>query len=387
MKYDPATTRVGLKAVTKQVLKIIDSDGEKVISECFCSHLIRAGRLVIRRGDEKSTVEVSKNLANFAKSTAEKGLEEATMQSAKSLGDVVVNVARDGLGEATMRSVMSFLEDVGMVAIENGLEEATKEAVYALREGGKAAAGKRFEGATLKAAEYIGDVGKAAEERGFEDVTRETICSLRAVGKAAAGKRFEDATYVAVEYIGYVGRTVAEGGFEEDELFFDIIDFEGRIMEVVYALWDVGKAAIEKRLENATESAVSSLGTMGKAIINRGDEDSNYVLIAAAEFTEYLGKAAIEKGVEGVTGGAAGTLISIGNAATERGFNDKARVVACFLARLTALSKENVESVIHYSRLALGNREKDLESFRKFMKIYEQELDKRRAEKRTANIS
>jgi hypothetical protein len=64
MKYDLETTRVGLKAVTDQVIKIIDSDAGKEISMRFCGHLERVGRLAISREDEHSTVEVIKNLEN-----------------------------------------------------------------------------------------------------------------------------------------------------------------------------------------------------------------------------------------------------------------------------------------------------------------------------------
>jgi hypothetical protein len=73
MKYDLETTRVGLKTVTDQVLKIICPDDEKNISRPFCDHLTRVGRLAISREDEESTLEVIGNLENFAKSTAEKG--------------------------------------------------------------------------------------------------------------------------------------------------------------------------------------------------------------------------------------------------------------------------------------------------------------------------
>jgi uncharacterized membrane protein len=65
MKYDLETTRVGLKKVTKQVIEIIDSDGEEKISECFRGHLTRASRLAISREDEESTAEVIKSLETF----------------------------------------------------------------------------------------------------------------------------------------------------------------------------------------------------------------------------------------------------------------------------------------------------------------------------------
>jgi hypothetical protein len=275
MKYDLETTRVGLKAVTDQALEIIgpyiDPDNEESISEHFCSHLTRVGRLAISREDAESTIEVSKNLENFGTSTAEKGLENATELAVGSLADV------------------------GKAAAGKGLENATVYAARSLGEVGKAAAGKGLENATMDAGWSLGKVGKAAAGKGLEHATVYAVWSLENVGKAAAGKGLEHATELAVG-----------------------------------SLADVGKAAAEKGLENATVNAGWSLGKVGKA--------------------------AAGKGLAGATQQAAGSL-----------------------AELTILSEEKVKTAIQNYESHL--EEKDHDSSKNFMKLYEQKLEKLRAEK------
>ncbi|MBE9595148.1 MAG: hypothetical protein IMF19_16910, partial [Proteobacteria bacterium] len=107
MMNDLETTRVGLKTVTDQVIKIIGKDDEEMISEYFCVSLKRVSRLAISREDEESTTEVIKNLEYFGTLTAEKGLEDATGQAVGSLADVGEAAADKGLEHATMRAVGS----------------------------------------------------------------------------------------------------------------------------------------------------------------------------------------------------------------------------------------------------------------------------------------
>ena len=84
MKYDIATTVVGLKAVTARTIEIIDSDGEKEISSRFCDHLERIGKLALSREDSESVTKVLESLKSFEKSTAEKRLKVAPSQAAQS---------------------------------------------------------------------------------------------------------------------------------------------------------------------------------------------------------------------------------------------------------------------------------------------------------------
>ena len=193
MKYDLDTTRVGLKAVTDQVIKIVGPDEEKEISGHFCKHLERAGRLAVSKMDEESTAEVIENLKVFGKSTAEKGLKYATAQTAEFLEAVGVTAAEKGLAVATWRAVES-LEAVGKAAAEKSLEKATQHVARYLGYFGKSTAEKGLVGATRQIAWTLEAVGVTAAERGLVGATRQAAESLVRVGLVAAEKGLEDAT-------------------------------------------------------------------------------------------------------------------------------------------------------------------------------------------------
>jgi hypothetical protein len=136
MKYDFETTRVGLQAVTDQVIKVIDSDKEKEmekeISKRFCEHLARVSRLAISKEDEDSTVEVIKCLAKVGIAAAENKLERETSQAAGIIGFVGKESAEKGFEGAT--SAARSLRDVGIAAAEKRLEDATTQVVVLLEE-------------------------------------------------------------------------------------------------------------------------------------------------------------------------------------------------------------------------------------------------------------
>jgi len=85
MKYDLVTTRVGLKAVTDQMIEIIDSDNQKELITCFCDHFRRVRTLTVDKMDEEATGEVIKSLETFGKSTAKKNLGYATQKITRSI--------------------------------------------------------------------------------------------------------------------------------------------------------------------------------------------------------------------------------------------------------------------------------------------------------------
>ncbi|MBE9595140.1 MAG: hypothetical protein IMF19_16870, partial [Proteobacteria bacterium] len=72
-------------------------------------------------------------------------------------------------------------------------------------------------------------------------------------------------------------------------------------------------------------------------------------------------------------------LGAVGIRAAEKKLEGAIWEAAKFLAKLTLLSEENVKIGIRTCESKL--EEKDRDSFQKFMKLYEQELEKLRAEK------
>ena len=163
MRYDLETTRVGLKAVTDQVIKIIDSDSEDEISERFCNSLRQVGWLALSKMDEKSTLEVIRNFQNFGKSTAEKGLEKAIKQTAWALGAVGRTAAEKGLEFMATQAALS-LGAVGRTAAEKGLEKATSQVVWSLGAVGKVAVEKGLEYVTEMAAWSLAELTISSEE-------------------------------------------------------------------------------------------------------------------------------------------------------------------------------------------------------------------------------
>nr|CBH37375.1 hypothetical membrane protein [uncultured archaeon] len=226
MKYDLETTRLGLKAVTNQVIEIIDSKKEEEISKRFCDHLERVGRLAISREDAESTIEVSKNLENFGTSTAEKGLENATVYA------------------------VWPLRKVGKAAAGKELEDATVQVAKSLGEVGTTAAGKELGGATQQVAKSLGEVGTTAAGKGFENASVYAVWSLENVGKAAVGIEPENATVLVARSLGKVGKAAAEKGLANTTV------------NAGWSLGKVGKAAAGKGLENATQQAAESLAEL-----------------------------------------------------------------------------------------------------------------------------
>jgi len=227
MKYDIATTRIGLKAVTNRVIEIIDSDSQEEISKCFCNHLERVGcRLGVSRADEESTVEVIENLYNFGKSTSEKKLEDAASITAASLGVV------------------------GNAAVEKKLEDAAKAAAESLGVVGKAFAEKRLGDASMRAARSLTSIGTYAIENELGDVARQVAKSLKNVGIAAVENKLGLVATKAVWTLEYVGKAFAEKRFG------------WVVWQAARSLAFVGISATENRLEEVAEQAAKVLADL-----------------------------------------------------------------------------------------------------------------------------
>jgi hypothetical protein len=229
MKYDFVTTAVGLKIVTDQVIKSIDSDSGETISGSFCYYLTLIGRLAASREDVESTKEVFWNLRNFWESTAEKGLENPTQQAAWALGEI------------------------GKTAAEKGLENPTQQAAWALGDVGKTAAKKGLEGATRYAAWSLREVGRTTVKKGLESATKQVAESLGVVGKAAAGKKgLEDATRQAAESLAeltLLSEGIVKTAIHDYELKLKEQDLESfHKFRAIYReeLWELEKTRAEK---------------------------------------------------------------------------------------------------------------------------------------------
>ena len=189
MKYDLATTRIGLGAVTEGVIKVIDSDREEWKSMLFCEPLERVAKLAVSRMDEESTVAVIKSLEEFGDSKVPKGLNEAVFQAAKSLGEVGRVAAEKELSLAAETAVMSLGRVGELAACLLKLKNATSRIAKSLAEVGEAAAIHGLEKTAEQAVKYLEEIGRTAVMmKHNEEVVKKVVMSLIRVGDAAAIK-------------------------------------------------------------------------------------------------------------------------------------------------------------------------------------------------------
>jgi len=155
-------------------------------------------------------------------------------------------------------------------------------------------------------------------------------------------------------------------------------------MQAIYSIGTVGETAVKKGLEYATGQAAWCLGEVGKTALNEG---FNKGAADAAWYLGEVGKIAAKKEPtdEAMNVEVVSSLVTIGITALKKERSPLTVIgqVTSSLAELTILSEEIVNTAIHDYESKL--EEKDRKSFQKFVKIYEQELEKLRTEKRTAN--
>jgi hypothetical protein len=308
MKYDLETTRIGLKTVTDQVLKIISRADEEKISKHFCDHLTRVGRLAISREDWESTVVVFRRFESFGSSVTKKKLENATDLAIMYLRIVETEATEKGIHEATDQAALS-LGNLGKMAAEKNWDKVAFRAALSLGGVGGAAAAKRNGIASERAAESLGAIGKVAVEKDLRLALGQVILSLKCVGEAAV-----------------------ETG----------VVLRGTIPEVASSFEAISMGAMEQGFKNIVMIVIRHLEAIGKAIVKKKKEIKGQ--------TQYIGK----------------SLEAIGEAAAGKKFDDETLDAAKSLAELTILNEENIKITIqeHESKL----KEKERESFQKFMR-------------------
>jgi len=100
--------------------------------------------------------------------------------------------------------------------------------------------------------------------------------------------------------------------------------------------------------------------------------------VYAAKSLRVVGKAAAEKGLANTTVNAGWSLEKVGKAAAGKGLENATQQAAESLAELTILSEEKVRAAIQDY---VSKDEQDQDALQKFIKIYEQKLEKLRAKK------
>ncbi|KAF5415507.1 MAG: hypothetical protein C5S48_05625 [Candidatus Methanogaster sp.] len=270
--------------------------------------------------EEKISGHFCTHLRRIGKLAVSIGDGESAIKVLESLKFFEELTAKERLDFAASQAA-EFIGDVGIDAAGKELEDAAKQAEKFLVAIGTAAIEKRLDGVVWQAAWSLGGIGKAAVGKGLRDATRQATKFLGDVGIAAAGKE-----------LGGVGISVA--GKERENV----------VLQAAWSLGGIGKAAVEKGLEGAALEATRSLGDVGQAAGFKG--------------------AALE---------AAKSIWGIGKAAVEKGLGDTALEAAKSLAELTISSEEMTKNTIQDYKSQL--QEHDHKPSRKFMQMYEQELE------------
>ena len=431
VKYDIATTRVGLKEVTDRVIEIIDSDIEKKISSSkvdtdlsievvtnlysfwkisgsFCDHLGRVGRLTVSNRDVDSTIEVVTNLCNFWKSTTANEFEDAAslaVQSLKLFGKaaidhnfefaarytikrlecVGIDAARNGDAVATKQAARS-LGQMGMAAARTKMEIVAQDAVKHLECVGKCAAKNQLKDAISQAVTSIGNIGTSAVENGLEDVVLQVRDSLELVEMAAKDNNLTIATKQKVESLKRFGEMAAGKGEVFEDMTITMVDYIGDVGKsaakdgdndlterAVESLVYVGKTTVEQKLKDATWAVVHSIGLVGVAAAEKGEvcRDATKHVIEGIHFHQIH----ITESTGGVeffktaTEQTARSCIWIGIFAIENDLDDVVGICAnCFVEWTKSWERSEIDDL--FSEWAT----KHYESSCKFKKICEKKL-------------
>ena len=202
MKYDLETTRAGLKAVTGQMVEIIDSDSQKEIITCFCDHFRQVRMLTVDKMNEEATGEVIKSLETFGRSTAEKNLGYVTQKITRSIELTGELAAKKGeCFDASTWQAIESLKLVEKVVMEKGEKfETTAEAIArSLHNVAIAAAENKREWPTICAVLSLEEIGKGAIKHELVRVPRKIVFSLLRVVAITTEKGLENATKQAAE--------------------------------------------------------------------------------------------------------------------------------------------------------------------------------------------
>ena len=340
MKYDLGTTRVGLKAVTDQMIEIIDSDNQKELITCFCDHFRRVRTLTVDKMDEEATGEVIKSLETFGKSTAKKNLGYATQKITRSIELTGELAAKKGEGfDASTWQAIESLRLVGKVAItkEGELEKPAAEIAMSIGMVGIAAAENERRWPTDYAVSSLEEIGEDAMKYGLAWPTNRTVCSLRMFGTKLIDETSQAKT---IEFIEKIGKDAMNKGEK----------FKGVANQAVWSIGGIGKTAAERGqgFKSVAEQAAISVAEVGISAAEKGNEF----------------KSVIQHAIE--------SLIDVGKTAVENGLDDVAIQAAQSLIELTISNEEIVKSMIQKRKQYQG-----YESSEEFMNLYEQQLELR----------
>ncbi|MGB7531538.1 MAG: DUF2254 family protein [Halobacteriota archaeon] len=220
---------------------------------------------------------------------------------------------------------------------------------------------------------------------GLEGVTERVIDAIN-----SDDKRLQEASDDFCDHLRAVANLAARIG-DEQPIVYVIRNLETFMkskaekkleyasMQAIYSIGTVGTDVVKKGLEYATTEAAWCLGEVGKTALNKEFKDKDVADVAW--YLEEIGKIAAKKELadKAMKVEVVYSLVTIGITAVEKQCGLTICQSTLSLAKLTILSEEIVEDAIQNYEAKL--KEQDRDPFQKFKKLYEQKLEKLRAEK------
>ena len=378
MRYDIATTSIGINAIADRAIDVIDSYSFSISAE-FKNELYPGS--------------ISKEFKNEFKKTGHPLVGSLTVEkidiitgkkwrihdeSGRELYRVIVDENEDLTGLIDLGTEIKVSEHFcrhfkEIIRLTVKVDETpTIYAIKNLKSLGMRTAEKKLEYATKEVLRsLIGHIAIITERR-FGDVTIHTINSLRSIGEIAAENKLEDAVSQAVKSLDRVGRDAEENGSEN------------AVLAAVEYIGQLGRTAVENELCHATKEAIGALEHFGKSEIEKKQkgraervllllERIGTVTIKTREELEPITRQASE--LEGVVKRLVLSLIQLGRTAVENGDDSTAYESARVLTELTISSEEVVRDAIDEILKYTHN----CDSFQKFMQMCK--LEKLRVKK------
>jgi len=177
-KHDFTTIRSGINVITNRAIDVMDQNEYK-ISEYFCGHLERIGKLAVNSGDDESAAEGIKNWGDVLKEMAGEKYDLISHIDILAFKSFVMSVAKEGFMHATSCAAVSFGE-ITKIVINTEKDYLTlTSSLCALGKLGILAAEKNWDGVVLGVHGSLLQIGTAltgGSIRYKNELCRETAC-------------------------------------------------------------------------------------------------------------------------------------------------------------------------------------------------------------------
>ena len=147
-KHDFTTISSGINVITNRAIDVMDQNEYK-ISEYFCGHLERIGKLAVNSGDDESAAEVIKNWGDVLKEMAGEKCDLISHINILAFESLVMSAAKEGFMRAASYAAGSFGEITRIVIGAKKDHLTLKTSLCALGKLGIVATEKNWDGVVL----------------------------------------------------------------------------------------------------------------------------------------------------------------------------------------------------------------------------------------------